>query len=415
MCLFPTSNLNFDSIAYKKGVREFECGSCPECLSKRSSRIMLRDVYEAKAHLYNCMITLTYDQYVRDAKGHVIGERVVDKKVDVRDCQLFIKRLRQYVWRHYGIKIKYRLSAEYGKKTHRPHYHALIFGFSFPDARFYKKSKRGSIIRKSVVLDKLWRHGICTVDCLSITPAVAKYCSKYTSKDKGAEDTFSLCSNGIGLDELYKDFNGLYYTVEGRRYPVPRQIWERYIMEQYSKYPTISRFMSPKYVPINREDWEHTEYYLSQVRRRRYRQVRDMNSKYKRYIAYWKSESERFQSVQLPVFQRIDLLPEDKYHFYKIAARDCLRRRHLFIPAIAPRSACVSNYNRWFFEHFGHLPFSSCLKTASDTLHDAEYEVFRKDFLKFLEKEFCGPFLPRKKRKQLNFFDLFNEKLLKNS
>lgn len=283
MCLFPNQNNNVTGIAYKKGVTSFGCGACPECLSSRSNKIMLRDVFEASEHKYNCMCTLTYDTYIRDERGKIIGERVNLRKVDVRDCQLFIKRLRQYVFRHYGVSFKYRLSAEYGKKTHRPHYHVLFFGWCFPDVVQYKKSKRGNLIYTSAILTKLWRHGICTVDSVNVTPSIAKYCSKYTQKDHGAEDTFSLCSNGIGLEALWKKFNGLYYVVEGRKYSVPREIWQRYIMQKYTS-PSFVRGMTPKYVNKTIDTMRDGSYFENQRARRRYRQIRDMDPLYRKYI-----------------------------------------------------------------------------------------------------------------------------------
>lgn len=68
MCLFPKQNLNYDSPSYKAGIKFYNCGCCPECLSKRSSSWALRAVYEAKQHAFNCMVTLTYDQFKRNER-----------------------------------------------------------------------------------------------------------------------------------------------------------------------------------------------------------------------------------------------------------------------------------------------------------------------------------------------------------
>ena len=106
MCLFPLPNTNYNSIAYKKGVTEFDCGACPECLKKRSNVWALRSVYECKAHSHNCMITLTYDDFARDDRGNIIGELPVnpDLVVNKRHIQLFIKRLRKW----WSIEVKHR-------------------------------------------------------------------------------------------------------------------------------------------------------------------------------------------------------------------------------------------------------------------------------------------------------------------
>lgn len=366
MCFFPLPNYNRKSPAFRAGVTEFECGACPECLSKRASRFMLRDVYEARDHLDNCMLTLTYDNYLRDAKGNIIGEQLADRRVDVRDVQLFIKRLRAYAWRHHRSRFKYRVSAEYGKRTHRPHYHVLIFGFTFPDCVYYKKSKRGSVIYSSSILNRLWRNGICTVDAKRITPAIAKYCSKYTMKDAGAEDTFSICSHGIGIAGLLRDFNGLYYTVEGVRYPVPRKVWEVHIVSSYG-YPGAS--FSCRYKPRSSPDYE-----LYNELRANYRMVRDADPFYQRYLAFWREEASRIQALQPDVFERIRALPEKKYHGYKVAAMKVYMLRRSGVPAVAPRARSgISRYIRWCVTHATrvrreHLPLPSCLATANDTV-----------------------------------------------
>lgn len=408
MCLFPTPNFNISSFrmvygeakiyggeAYRRGLTHFECGACPECLSKRASRIMVRDVYEASSHVENCMITLTYDKYLRDSSGRIIGEQVADRKVDKRDCQLFIKRLRSFVWRRYGVRIKYRLSAEYGKKTHRPHYHCLIFGWCFPDCVFYKKSKRGSLIYKSNILNSLWRHGICTVDAKTVSPAIAKYCSKYTSKDKGAEDTFSLCSQQIGVEALMRNFNGLYYMVEGIKYPVPRVVWERYINDCYQggSVSFSSKYVNRKY-DSERNCLNEEEYECSEALRLAYRFVRDSDPTYQAYLKYWSEESARLESLKPPVLQRILSLSDDKYFFYKQRALVCYNMRSRGFPAIAPRSNSTSAWRRYMFDHgfyFEHLGFGrtcrikSCLNTASDTKL-RKFTLFTKNpFEKFVQ------------------------------
>lgn len=407
MCFFPTPNLRFDGDAYKRGVTHFECGACPECLKKRASRIMLRDVYEARDHVDNCMLTLTYDNYLRDDKGRVIGEQVADRSVDRRDIQLFIKRLRIYVWRHYGVRVKYRVSAEYGKRTHRPHYHVLIFGFSFPDAVFYKKSKRGSVIRRSALLNKLWRHGICTVDSNRVTPAIARYCSKYTQKDHGAEDTFSLCSHGIGRDGLYRDFNGIGYTIDGVTYPVPRDIWERYIVDCYSGGPID---FDNRYVNKTDDSLADGSYARSVRLRAAYRFVRDSDPLYKNYLAYWKRQGEIRSILQPSLRERIVALPDEKYAFYKHRALKCLMLRSRGIPAVAPRSNCRSYYNRWFFRRFRclpeDLPLRSCLVTANDTLSKAQaYAIFGRGRIR---PDSGTPFPPDPEKIQENFLNLLD-------
>ena len=298
MCFFPQNPQSYNENLIKYNIT-YECGSCPECLAKRSRRWALRCAMELK-YSTACMITLTYDTYIRDEHGNIIGEQVADRCVDKRDAQLFIKRLRrslelphisqarakinhflnlsyrksrmriskrlykkqmraryakemedyirEYVFQRVQ-KIKYLLTAEYGKRTHRPHYHALIFGYQFPDLVKYKKSKRGNQIYKSHTLEKIWNHGICTVDAKVGNAKMARYCTKYCAKDSRADDTFMLVSRDIGTRALLEEFNGISYFVDGREYPIPKLIWNQVILQRYGKrYAALGYPISTKYV-----------------------------------------------------------------------------------------------------------------------------------------------------------------------
>lgn len=381
MCYFPLPNLNFSGEAYRKGIQEFDCGACPECLHKRSNLWALTSVYEAKCHLHNCMITLTYDNFVFDSSGHIIGETPVnpDLKVNKRHVQLFLKRLRKWYSTVSDEKIKYRCCAEYGSTTHRAHYHLILFGVCFPDIHFYKKSKRGNPIYLSSILTSLWKFGICTVDSINVGASIARYCSKYLAKSR-SEKTFTLSSHHIGVEALLRDFNGKYYMIDGRQYPVPRTVWQLYISDKYSSPLFTYKYVNKIYDQESGLCLNPDEYSRNFYMRKMYRCVRDSDEVYQSYLKYWSDYASIFERNKLSVGLRI-LQLSGRYHFYKSAALECLRKRKCGIPAVAPGSLCSSAYYRYREQVLG-LPTLSemlCLCPSPSRLNRANDTKFSKN------------------------------------
>lgn len=339
MCLFPQANLAKKSPAYRHGMQEFACGSCPECLRKRANVWALRSFYEVKEHKNSCMVTLTYDNFERDANGRLTGRELSpDRSLHVckRDCQLFIKRLRKW----YKKPIKYLITAEYGSRTHRAHYHALLFGVEFLDLVRYKKSKRGNWIYQSPKLSSLWNQGICTVDAVNVTSAVARYCTKYCAKDR-SDDTFMLFSHGIGLSGLLRNFNGKSYFVEGREYPVPSFIWNRVIMFRNLHVTDIT------YKYKNRYSCTEEEFYENERMRHKFAIFRDSDFDYRYYLAYWRRKIDTLNKTRPSVYERILALPNSKYYAYKAQAFKCKAfRLESGIDIPPPRSNAVQHFYR---------------------------------------------------------------------
>ena len=343
MCLFSFANTNTKSEAYKRGVTSFECGCCPECLAKRARQWSLRAAMEAKVS-FSCMVTLTYDQYVRNSKGEIVGEKLVLRHVAKRDVQLFVKRLRKHFKNN---TIKYLITAEYGKRTGRPHYHALLFGVDFSDRVFCKLSKRGNKIYRSQTLEKIWKNGICTVDAVNVSAKVARYCTKYCAKDGRSSDTFMLFSRGIGESELLRRFNGRSYWLDGREYPIPRQIWQKVITERYKAFEDFT------YKYKNLSTSFLADFLENQRMRKQYRDIRNADDQYMKYIEYWREKGECYESTRPSELQRIALLPDSKYHSYKIKAKYAkLRRIKDDLPAEIPRFNGRSERARWFWDRF---------------------------------------------------------------
>jgi hypothetical protein len=121
-----------------------------------------------------------------------------------------MKRLRK----KFGPNIRFYHCGEYGevcrvsgKSRHnapagkfypsigRPHYHALLFGFNFPDRELFKISPQGNHLYTSNILAELWPYGLAVIGDVSFQSAayVARYVMKKVNGSKADEvDRFGL-------------------------------------------------------------------------------------------------------------------------------------------------------------------------------------------------------------------------------
>lgn len=141
------------------------CGQCIGCRLEKSRQWAMRCVHEASLHDANCFITLTYDD-----DNLPVGYTLVKKHF-----QDFMKRLR---WR-FPQRISYFACGEYGEILQRPHYHACLFGFDFPD-KAKLKQVGDNLLYRSLVLEELWPFGFCTIGSVSFDSAA--YCARYVMK-----------------------------------------------------------------------------------------------------------------------------------------------------------------------------------------------------------------------------------------
>lgn len=208
------------------------CGGCIGCRLDRVAQWAIRCHHEAQMHEFNSFITLTFDD------AHLPE----DYSVDVRTWQLFMKRLRKSV----PLPLRFFACGEYGAETLRPHYHALIFGYAFPDRDFYMTSKGGDRLYQSQQLSKAWPYGLALLGDVTYQSAqyVAGYCMKKIGGDLAAshylrthpvtnvvckvQPEFSVQSRrpGIGstwFDKFHSDaFPSDFLVVDGKMHPVPR-------------------------------------------------------------------------------------------------------------------------------------------------------------------------------------------------
>ena len=208
------------------------CGQCIGCRLERSRQWAIRCVHEASLHDANSFLTLTYND------AHLPYGGTLVKK----DFQDFLKRLRYFLD---PIKIRYFHCGEYGERTGRPHYHALIFGYDFPDKVLYRTTPAGSKIYVSELLDKAWGLGHAVIGDLTFESAA--YTARYVLKKV----------NGSNTDHHYtrmiegKPFRLLpEYTTMSRSPGIAHDWIKQYKLDTYSSDSVVMRgveMLPPRY------------------------------------------------------------------------------------------------------------------------------------------------------------------------
>nr|WAE43577.1 MAG: replication initiator protein [Microviridae sp.] len=182
----------FDEYADHGAAIRLPCGQCIGCRLEYSRQWAIRCVHEAKLYKHNCFITLTFDD------KHLPE----DKSLDVKVFQDFMKRFREKVktkafidkYGFYCKKLRFFHCGEYGEKRGRPHYHACIFNFDFPDRKYHSKRK-GIKLYTSQILEELWPYGFSSVG--DVTFESAAYVARYVVKKINGKKADEVGDNGF--------------------------------------------------------------------------------------------------------------------------------------------------------------------------------------------------------------------------
>lgn len=191
------------------------CGQCIGCRLERSRQWALRCMNEASLHDENCFITVTYDDDHIPALGSL-------RKADF---QKFMKRLRKHFPER---KVRYYHAGEYGDRTGRPHYHACLFGFDFPDKVAWSV-RNGFPVWRSVVLETLWPFGQSEIG--SVTFESAAYVARYIVKKvlgAGADEAYEVPDADGVVVQLEKE-----YTTMSRRPGIGKAWFDQFGGEVY--------------------------------------------------------------------------------------------------------------------------------------------------------------------------------------
>lgn len=222
------------------------CGKCEACKSMRANRWVSRINQEMKFSSFNIFFTLTYsDEFlplidlsditadewkilVEDTQSYECFKyyKYYLPYARKRDLQLFIKRLRQQIYRCKEIPepekvLRYYAVSEFGPTTFRPHFHGILFF----ESEYFFNHAYDFILKAWSTLDKHSneRTPFGRVDVQSVEGQAASYVASYLNcitdlpkilqtKDFKPFSTFSvrppIGSHSLSRASLQAIFNG---------------------------------------------------------------------------------------------------------------------------------------------------------------------------------------------------------------
>lgn len=229
------------------------CGRCVGCRLDYSrawaDRMMLELEHTGKA----VFVTLTYNnENVPICENADTGE-FTWFSLYKRDLQLFFKRLRK----HFDKDIRYYASGEYGENTHRPHYHAIIFGLGLEDfdLKLHCMNELKQPVYESKLLERIWSNGYVTI--CEVSWQTCAYVARYVMKkvyagdqaiieNLGIEKEFAVMSRRPGIGAYYMqdhpelfDVSQIFVKGKPDGIRIPKYFLKKLAIENKEKYDKI--------------------------------------------------------------------------------------------------------------------------------------------------------------------------------
>jgi hypothetical protein len=230
------------------------CGKCIACLKRKSNEWAIRLYHEAcmfrERDLGCSFITLTYNDEKCPIGVKPFTHAKPMRSLRLGDITRFMKSLRQILEREWDASgIRYYIAGEYGPDTERPHYHGVIFGWSFPDREpLGVRGKSRANLYRSRVLDRSWSYEGESLGYHSVgeelNPQSISYVTKYITKigDFGEKDpnrgrreverANMSRMPGLGASWIEKYWQEVYHSdsvIFGEREVKPPRFYDRYL------------------------------------------------------------------------------------------------------------------------------------------------------------------------------------------
>lgn len=222
---------------------EVPCGRCIGCKLDRARAWSVRITHEAQLYDSNWFATLTYrDEDLPESRS-----------LEYRHFQLFMKRLRKKLRGDVegpegNYPLRFFCAGEYGGRTGRPHFHAILFNLRLGDEVRYQNGTS-----RSRVIEDLWSLGDVQLD--AVNQRTAAYVAGYSLKKvhgqaarehyedvvdlrtgelTGRRPEFVVMSRRPGIGAWwYRRYAGDLFPedhaiVDGKRWKVPTYYWRRF-------------------------------------------------------------------------------------------------------------------------------------------------------------------------------------------
>lgn len=200
--------------SYQWNETQIPCGKCIGCRMDYAQEWAVRCMLESKCWEHNYFVTLTYAPehiHLNPVVDTTTGEYTEVQTLYKPDFTKFMKDLRRqhdYHLHHKGIR--FYMCGEYGEKSGRPHYHALLFNTPIPDLKPFFINKNHQQVYISEYLSKVWGKGIVSIG--EITYESRSYTRRYILKkqkineiEPGKVPEFTNMSRDPGIGRIYYD------------------------------------------------------------------------------------------------------------------------------------------------------------------------------------------------------------------
>lgn len=215
-----------NSFGHDYEMQKIPCGICATCRMDQSKEWAIRCMMEASKYEHNWFITLTYDDQHKPRNEQMTTSQGITYEdhqkydwngyLEKEHISIFMKRLREHWSRKYNhVGIRFFAVGEYGGKTQRPHYHAILFNLPIPmeELKLIKITPNGDCLYTHPLIEEIWENGLISLGAVTIESAayVARYSlKKITGKlsedyyaQRGQTPEFSLMSRRPGIARDY--------------------------------------------------------------------------------------------------------------------------------------------------------------------------------------------------------------------